>query len=195
MSSDVSEFLGECEDWDRRHALGIHTLITSYDLELNAARVIATAKRKEENRRKAAEKRMEKRQAKLAEITAVAAAVEEGMDPESEDGEEEAPELQSEEEPESDGSQDVLPNTSGPVTQSQVTRFRVHQDPTPTSSRSSSRASVSQPPTPSTVTSNRRPRPPLSPVLVPKTPPPPLKRLKTQLDDTTTYQLRSRRQR
>jgi hypothetical protein len=200
VSSDVTEFLGESEEWGRKHALDILTLIVAYDRELEAARAIAKAKKKEENKRKAAEKRIKKRQAKLAEIAAAAA--EEGMDPESEEGEseEEVPGMQSEEELESDNGQEVQPNEEllhfrpGAVTQSQVTRFRIHQDPSPTSSRSSSRASASRPPTPSVTIANRRPRPPHSPAAQPKTPPPPSKRPRTQLDDTTnTYELRSGR--
>lgn len=209
VSSDITEFLGESEEWGQHRALDIFSIILGYDRELSSARAIATAKKKAENKTRAAEKRNEKRQAKLAGMAAAAAEVEEGVDPESEgeqgdkEAAEETPGTQSEEEPESDNALEVQPNDkhlhvrSGAVTRSQAARFLVYHDPSPTSSRASSPSVASRPPTPSTAVTaiaHRRPRPPHSPAAQPKTPPPPSKRQRTRLDDTTnTYELRSRR--
>jgi hypothetical protein len=64
VSLDVTEFLGESEEWGQLRAPEVFLTIRNYDLQLNAERALAAAKKKEENKRRAADKRKERWQAR-----------------------------------------------------------------------------------------------------------------------------------
>jgi hypothetical protein len=187
-SWDVTDFLGESDEWGQLRAPEVFLTIRNYDHELNAERAIVAAKKKEENKRRAADKRKEKRQAKLVEAAAFRAAEQDGVESEVED------------ERHHDGLEVLLDKEHvdfQSVTHIPATCLLTLHDSSPVSSRVSSLVIASQPHTPCTTVTpiaRRRPHPPPSPMAKAKTPPPPSKRQRTRLHDTTnTYELHSQR--